>query len=321
MKKLVSAATLTFLLWMLPLGVHAAELLIPVGRIIGVQLKTNTVTVAAFDDRLGKAARSAGLRIGDEIVSVNGQPISEPEDIRTALSHSSGAVQVSVRRGTKNSTLELTPQSTDDGPKLGVFLRQGITGIGTVTFYDPDSGCFGALGHGVNTAKGNLLPMSSGSAYPAQIVSVAKGKIGHPGQLKGSSSADDPWGTLEQNTPQGLFGKTNRCWSGQAIPAAQWEQLTTGSAIIRSTISGKTPKDYSVEIVKVYPGSRPDGRNMLIHVTDPELLNTTGGIVQGMSGSPIIQNGRLVGAVTHVLVNDPTMGYGIFIQNMLDAAA
>lgn len=321
MKKLVSAATLTFLLWLLPLSAQAAELLVPVGRIVGVQLKTDTVTVVAFDDRLGKAARSAGLRIGDEILEINGRPVSDPEDIRSALSESPNRVRLSLRRGAKTSTVELLPQATSEGPRLGVFLRQGISGIGTVTFYDPDTGCFGALGHGVNTAKGDPLLMTSGSAYSAQIVSVSKGRSGHPGQLKGSASSDGVWGTLERNTPQGLFGKTNQCWNGNAIPAAKPGELSPGAATILSTVSGTTPQEYSVEIVKVYPGSRPDGRNMLIKVTDPDLLHTTGGIVQGMSGSPIIQNGRLVGAITHVLVNDPTMGYGIFIQNMLNAAA
>ena len=128
-------------------------------------------------------------------------------------------------------------------------------------------------------------------------------------------------GTLEKNTPQGVFGKASRPWLGQPLPAADFDEVTTGNAVILSTVSGDTPQEYSVEILKIYPQDRPDGRNFLLQITDPDLLETTGGIVQGMSGSPIIQDGKLIGAVTHVLVNDPTTGYGIFIENMLDAAA
>ena len=128
-------------------------------------------------------------------------------------------------------------------------------------------------------------------------------------------------GNITKNTPQGIFGVTKTGWEGEALPVAESSEIKTGAAVIRSTVAGSTVQEYSVEILKIYPTSRGGGRNLLIKVTDPELLKITGGIVQGMSGSPIIQNGKLIGAVTHVLVNDPTTGYGIFIENMLDAAA
>lgn len=320
MKRLTSILLLAILFFAVPLNADAAQLLVPVGKIVGIQLKTGTVIVAAFDDVLGKNAKAAGLKIGDQIIKINQKEILGAEDVRTALMECGGTAVLTVRRGSKQCEVRMEPKNTEEGYKLGVYLRQGISGVGTVTWYDPASGCFGALGHGVNTSGGNLLEMASGSAYRGEVLSVKKGKSGQPGQLKGTASADNPCGILKRNTPQGIFGTAQQPWTGEPIPAAQWDELTTGPAKILSTINGSLPQEYSVEIVKIYSGERPDGRNLLLHVTDPELLETTGGIVQGMSGSPIIQNGRLVGAVTHVLVNDPTMGYGIFIQKMLDAA-
>ena len=320
MKRLASAAILAILLAVLPLNVRAAELLIPVGRIVGLQMKTDTVTVAAFDDALGKNAKSAGLRIGDEILKIEDRAVTCPEDLNKVLSECENQVTLTVRRNGKQSRITITPQQCDEGKKLGVYLRQGVSGIGTVTWYEPSTGRFAALGHGVSTSKGTPVQMTEGCIYPAEILSVKMGKSGEPGQLKGCASPEAPCGILQRNTPQGVFGTAQQPWLGEPLPAAEWNQLSPGPATILSTISGSTPREYSVEIVKVYTSDRPDGRNMLLKITDPELLNATGGIVQGMSGSPIIQDGKLVGAVTHVLVNDPTMGYGIFIQNMLDAA-
>ena len=307
-------------LYLFTITAFAAELLVPVGQVIGLEIYNDTVTVVAFDDAL-PAAREAGLKIGDEICRIDGSTIQTAEDVRHALTKSDGSVDMTVLRGGKERQIHLEPQITCDGPKLGVFLRQGITGIGTVTWYDPATGSFGTLGHPVNDGKGNLLKMSKGHAYPATVVSVQKGKSGTPGQLKGALDTGVLMGTLRSNTEQGVFGTAPGAWQGEAIPVASCADIRQGSAVIRSTVTDGAPRDYSVEIVKIYPQSRADGRNMLIRVTDADLIAATGGIVQGMSGSPIIQDGKLVGAVTHVLVNDPTTGYGIFIENMLDAAA
>lgn len=277
----------------------AADLLIPVGQVIGLELYNDTVTVVAFDDAL-TAARDCGLQIGDEIRKIDGSTIETAEDVRRALIQSDGSVDVTVTRSGKQRQIHMEPEITADGPKLGVYLRQGITGIGTVTWYDPQTGDFATLGHAVNDNKGKLLKMSRGWAYPATVVSVQKGKAGAPGQLKGALRGDVLLGTLCQNTARGVFGTAQNAWDGEAIPVASCEDVQMGSAVIRSTVSDGAPRDYSVEIIKLYPQSRADGRNMLIKVTDPDLLATTGGIVQGMSGSPIIQNGKLVGAVTHV---------------------
>ena len=192
--------------------------------------------------------------------------------------------------------------------------------MGTVTWYDPATGAFGALGHGVNSGNGELLRIRQGSVYEATILWVNQGKVGTPGQLMGALNGQKPLGTIEKNTSQGVFGKLEQPVQGEALPVAQWEQVHTGEATIRSTVENQKTREYSVEILKIYPESGEEGRNFLIKITDPTLLSQTGGIVQGMSGSPLIQDGRLIGAVTHVLVNDPTTGYGIFIENMLEAA-
>ncbi len=315
---LIAAAAIT--VWMLPGEAFAAELLIPVGKVIGLELSDDTVTVAAFDDALGSAAKDAGLQIGDEILTIDEITIDSAEDVRKALADCDGDIDLCIARAGKQHRFTLIPQTTDDGLRLGVYLRQGIAGIGTVTYYDPDTGRFGALGHGVSCPRGQLLEMTRGSAYPGRILSVKKGTCGHPGQLKGSADPDSPIGTLKKNTPQGVFGIAKPGWRGQPLPVAAFDEVTTGKAVILSTVAEDTPREYSVEILKIYPKERPDCRNFLLKVTDPDLLNATGGIVQGMSGSPILQNGRIVGAVTHVLVNDPTTGYGIFIENMLEAA-
>lgn len=322
MKRFLSSTVFSVVLFtLLPLQARAAELLVPVGKVIGLQLRNDTITVVAYDDALGANARSAGLKIGDEIVKIGETAVTSAEDVRTALNCCGDTAHLTVRRSGKLNTLSMTPQQTEEGPRLGVYLRQGIAGIGTVTFYDPETGTFGTLGHGVSDAKGNLLNMTRGSAYEATVLSVKKGKSGDPGQLKGSAEAVTTFGTLLRNTPQGVFGITKQGWKGEPLPVAEYEEITSGPAVIRSTVCGDNTQEYSVEILKIYPETRADGRNFLVRVTDQGLLDTTGGIVQGMSGSPIIQNGKLIGAVTHVLVSDAATGYGIFIGNMLDATS
>ena len=302
-------------------SVSAAQLLIPVGQVIGVALEDQTVTVAAFDEDLGAAAKAAGLQVGDRIDEIDGMQIRSVEDVHTALTRSDGTVVLRIQRSGKQKQLKLTPEITERGPKIGIYLRQGITGIGTVTWYDPHTRKFGALGHGVSTQDGALVEATQGTAYRAAVTSVKKGQPGNPGQLIGTLESREPIGVLEKNTQQGIFGETETGWQGLCLPTARPEQVRTGDATIRATVQGRTVQEYSVEILKIYPTNRTNGRNMLLRITDPELLTITGGIVQGMSGSPIIQDGKLIGAVTHVLVNDPTTGYGIFIENMLDAAA
>ena len=299
----------------------AAEALVPVGRIVGLELCGGSVNVAAYEDGLCQSAKAAGLQIGDEIVAIDDHPIRTVGDVRRALNLSDGQVTLTVLRKGRELALQMEPAITDQGPRLGVYIREGIAGVGTVTWFDPQTMRFGALGHGINGGSGAPVPLKTGKVYRASVISVKAGRIGEPGQLRGGVDSTKVLGSLTANTAQGVFGEVTEPWKGEAIPVAAAGQIREGPAVIRSNVVGDQVREYTVEIVKVYTADRDEGRNMLLKVTDPTLLATTGGIVQGMSGSPIIQDGKLVGAVTHVLVNDPTTGYGIFIENMLDAAA
>ena len=291
--------------------VQAAEALIPGGQLIGMTLETGVFTVAAFEEQ--SPARDAGVRIGDRLVSVNGEKIQSLGQLETLLEKASVA-RLELRRGEEILSLEVPVEG-----RLGIYLKQGISGVGTVTYYDPEKMTFGALGHGVCDKNGALLAFTRGDVLDAAVRSVKKGLSGIPGQLMGVVDEKVHLGPLEKNTLQGVFGTMKALPKIAPVPVAESHEVRTGDAMIRCTLAGAVPGEYSVRILKVYPGS--DTRNLLVKVTDPALLEATGGIVQGMSGSPIIQDGKLVGAVTHVLVNDPTTGYGIFIENMLDAAA
>lgn len=320
MKKLRMLISAIALLLLLPVNAQASEQLIPVGRIVGLQLRNHTVTIAAFDDTMGSWAQNAGLRIGDEIVQAGEREIHSPEDLKNALRDCNGTLPLTIRRGSRKVVVKLHPEKTREGYRLGVFLRQGIAGIGTVTFLNPETGVFGALGHGVNEPGGCLLQMTGGTIYSAEVLSVRRGKSGNPGQLKGTADPAHPCGELYRNSPRGVFGITEERWQGTPVETAEREELHTGNAQIRTTVNGAEPRDYSAEILKIYPEGRGNSRDLLLKITDPELLAATGGIVQGMSGSPILQDGKLIGAVTHVLIGEPSVGYGIFIGNMLEAA-
>ena len=248
-------------LWVLPLEALAAQQLIPVGQVIALELRNDTVCVAAFDETLGSYAQEAGLQIGDEILTIDNKNIRCATDVRRALEHSDGQITLRILRNEQERELKLLPQITTDGPRLGVYLRQGITGIGTVTFFDPATGQFGSLGHGVNNAKGGLAEMTGGSIYPASVLSVKRGKCGEPGQLRGGVDCPQALGTLDKNTHCGVFGHAEKIWEGTALEVASRDEIRPGKATIRSTVSGKQTRDYSVEILKVYPENKAQGRN------------------------------------------------------------
>ena len=271
------------ILFLFPTTVWAADMLIPVGKVVGLELHNDTVTVAAFDE--SSPAQKAGIQVGDRLLTIDGKSITCVQDVRKALDSSTGSVRITLQRGEDTQTLRVEPAISTEGPKLGIYLRQGTTGIGTVTYYDPDTKTFGALGHGVNTPSGQLLRLVSGSVYSARVASVRKGKSGDPGQLIGSLTKKDPVGSLAKNCAQGVFGRLDIPLQGNAMPVGTADTVKTGAATILSTVSGDTPREYSVEIVKIYPATRQNGRNMLIRITDPTLLAATGGIVQGMGVS------------------------------------
>ena len=300
-----------------------AEELIVGGQAVGIQISTEGVLVAGLNevetiDGTVSPAEDAGIKEGDLIISIAGKAVNDASDVAAAVENcGDGPVSLKLRRGEKNMELDVEPAENGEGKKmLGLWLRDGMSGIGTLTYCDPDSGCYGALGHSVNDGAAKAeMPVREGCITQAQIVSVKAGAPGDPGELNGAADLSRVLGSVEKNTDVGIFGKFHTSLEGQIMETGT---MSPGPAYIISTISGSDKRMYSVEINRIY--HEAGGTHAMLTVTDGELLSKTGGIVQGMSGSPIVQDGKLVGAVTHVFVNDPTRGYGIFIENMLDAA-
>lgn len=309
-----------------------AKMLVPVGHTVGIKLFSDGVLVVGLseiDTAAGAEApaKRCGLKEGDIITHINRQEVDTIEEVQAVLAASDGE-PMSIRALRGDTPVELTTQAVQCGAdgsyKLGAWIRDSMAGIGTVTFYDPESGVFGALGHGVSDVDTlRLMPLSRGAILHSSVTGVEKGQIGDPGQLRGAFDLSQDLGQLYANTTSGIFGTLENAKGlpiGEAIPMAARDEVKVGEVTIRSNIQGEEVKEYQAEILRIYPENPEDTRNLLIKVTDEELLAKTGGIVQGMSGSPILQDGKLVGAVTHVLLNDPTQGYGILAENMLKAA-
>ena len=311
-------------------AVEQTRTLIPLGKAVGIKLFADGVLVVDTSDlqRGGDTvspAEDCGLQEGDLILSANGEKIQSTEHMQSILQENGEDTMVlAVQRGSRTMEVTIDPVRCDDGTcRLGAWIRDSMAGVGTLTFYDPATGQFAALGHGINDVDtARLMPLASGSIMETTVKAVRKGAAGSPGELKGDFAVQRDVGALCANTDCGVFGTVTDAGfvpQGEALPVAKRQEVHTGPATILATVGGSDTKEYAVEITRLYGGDQPT-RNLLLRVTDEELLSATGGIVQGMSGSPIIQNGKLVGAVTHVLVNDPTRGYGIFIENMLEAA-
>lgn len=316
-----------------PAALTAGRKVVPLGRAVGIKLFSDGVLVVGLSDLETQAGavspgRSCGLKTGDVITHINGQEVDTIEQVQSILKEDGGQpLTLQACRAGKSMQLSVQPvQTAQGGYQLGVWLRDSMAGIGTMTFYDPDSRMFAALGHGINDVDTSLLmPLETGSIMYASVADVKKGTSGQPGELHGSFDVCRDLGTLYANTEMGIYGVLTGGdfddGAAQAVEVASRDQVKVGSATILSNIAGETVKEYKVEITHLYPASAGETRNLMIQVTDPELLEQTGGIVQGMSGSPILQDGRLVGAVTHVLINDPTRGYGILAENMAAQAA
>ena len=327
-KAAVPGAALALLLVLaVPAAALEAEALVPVGSTVGIRLETGGVTVAGINDVQTengpvRPAEAAGLKSGDIITGIGGRATPGAAEFLTAVSEFDGSeVELTVLRGGSTVNFHVTPaRSTDGAYQLGVWLRDGVSGIGTVTFYDPASGTYGALGHGIcDPDSGELVPFACGGLTAASVVDVIRGAAGTPGELCGQFESDCACGTVEKNTAAGIFGSGDFGGNSRAVPVAAEEETKLGPATILANVDGEAVEEFSVEISRIYHGG-DDHRFLMLTVTDGELLSRTGGIVQGMSGSPILQDGKLVGAVTHVLISDPTRGYGISIQDMLDAA-
>jgi len=268
-------------------------------------------------------ARDAEISIGDVIKNLNGIKIESAQDLDTVLSKEiRDTFTVNLLRNGEEKTTEIQPvkEITSGKNKLGVLVRDSVSGIGTVTYIEKDTLKFGSLGHPVLDECGNCMSVNGGKIYNCSIVNVIKGVRGKAGELKGVFLNDKHIATANENCIAGIFGKFENDFdfsNFKKVKVASIDEVEQGKASIYSTIDGLQPKKYSVSIIKIDKYNKQN-KNFVIKITDNELLAQTGGIVQGMSGSPIIQNGKLIGAVTHVFLNDPTRGYAISIENMLN---
>ena len=303
--------------------------LIPGGIPFGVKFNTEGVIVIGFTDidELSKSqnpAYIAGLRPKDIIVAVDGKRISDSTELIKMIEESGGrAVSLIYKRGGSEKSISITPvlSKSENKYKTGIWVRDSGAGIGTVTYICPETKEFGGLGHGICDGEtGELIPMSRGLVTDVKISQIKKGIAGTPGEIKGHFGIEKR-GSLIKNTECGVFGIFTSIPDGvgEAIPVAKRDEVRSGDAEVICTLDDGVRASYKIEIATVNRDSK-NSKSFVIKINDEALIEKTGGIVQGMSGSPIIQNGKLVGAVTHVMINDPCVGYGIFIENMLSAA-
>ena len=302
----------------------------PVGLPVGIYLKTDgvlVVDISSFEDATGNKVEPAkhALKKGDYVLQVNGEDVKGKKDLIKRIRRSKGEDMIfTLYRNGEQTQVKCTPIQSDDGEyKIGVWVRDSAQGIGTITYLD-EKGKFGALGHGINDVDtSELMHLKYGGIYTTDIIGIEKGEDGKPGELTGIISFDDEkqLGEVLQNTKGGVFGQLSKkeidSMDLTSVEVGYKQEIKVGDAQILCKMKDKN-RLYDVEITKVNYESKEDNRGIVLKITDKELLEETGGIVQGMSGSPIIQDGKIVGAVTHVLVNDSTKGYGIFIETMLE---
>ena len=286
---------------------------IPLGRAVGIKLFSDGVLVVGLSPvETGAGAcypgRDCGLKAGDLITHIDGEEVDTIEEVQALVTRGEGEpLTIQAMRGQKQVQLKAAAVANSQGVyQLGVWLRDSMAGIGTMTFYDPETGAFGALGHGINDVDtAMLMPLEKGSIMAATVSDVKKGACGQPGELHGQFDLTGDLGVLSANTEQGVFGRLERCAMAEGLvpmEVASRKEVREGEATILSNVRGDKVEEFRVEITHVEK-KMTDSRSLMLRVTDPELLAVTGGIVQGMSGSPIIQEGRLIGAVTHVCVN------------------
>ena len=298
------------------------------GMTAGFSLSAGGAEVIGFneissEEGLCRPAEDAGLRVGDIIVAVDGIAVKSIADLNAALERSGGKeTKFTVKRSGEPAEVKILPAKDKKTGKykIGILIRDSLSGIGTVTFIDKQTLRFGALGHAVCDESNNTLTISDANVYMCSIIGVNKGKRGHAGELRGLFMNDSKLGTADKACNTGLYGTFASDYDFshfQTVEAAPIAEATIGKATIYSTVNGVCPQAYEISIAKVDAGNR-DNKNFVIKITDERLIKETGGIVQGMSGSPIVQNGKLIGAVTHVFLNDPTRGYGIGIEKMLE---
>lgn len=304
--------------------------LTPSGHSIGVKLSDQGVIIAGLDSintNSGEVApaRDSGFQVGDILVSVNGIKLSSLEhaaNVLEAESQSGVEMQCEILRNGESHILSVVPVYDPNAKKnrLGLLLRDTAAGVGTMTFYHQETGIYGALGHMITDETGNnAVNLSSGSIVDANIISIQPGQRGKPGEKKGTFTDNPPLGEIKSNTELGIFGRLTRSpeVEFQSLPLGFKHQVKTGEAEILTVVEGSKIERFKIEIEKVFIQNRPASKGMVIRITDPRLLSISGGIVQGMSGSPIIQDGKIIGAVTHVFINEPNRGYGCFAEWMV----
>lgn len=307
-------------------------LVVPCGNAVGVKIFSEGVLVVgsaeveATDGNTYKPFKETKIKEGDIITEINNIKIESIDELVDAVNKSKGStIEITYKNNGKIMKDTIKPvQSLDDGNyKIGFWVRDGATGVGTLTFYAPTLKKYGALGHGISDIDvKSLLALESGTLNEASVISVVKGAKSSPGEIRGIINSSYTLGNVEKNNEFGIYGKmlaeNYLSENEEAIPVASRAEVKAGKASILCTVEGNAPKEYEIEIQKVYNFSGKSTKNMVLKITDEELLAKTGGIVQGMSGSPIIQNGKFVGAVTHVFVNDPARGYGVFADTMIE---
>lgn len=307
---------------------------IPGGSSVGVKMSVKGVLVVGLeeietqDGTRVNPGLVAGVQIGDSILSVDGTKVDNAREVQVEINESNTEkreVALRIKRKEDIIDIKVSPvlSATTGTYQIGLWVRDKTAGIGTLTFYNPQTQSFGALGHAITDPDtGSILMVADGELVNAKVVSVKQGKVGEPGEIKGIFYEDDaPFGKLERNTDFGIFGSTYADYTNPLYPEplviGYQADIKKGKAYILSTLDGDSVEKYEVLIEKINRQSKPDTKGMVIRVTDPRLLAKSGGIVQGMSGSPIIQDDKIIGAVTHVFVNDPERGYAIFVEWML----
>lgn len=304
---------------------------IPLGDLIGVKMYASGVLVVGMseiegeDEVLYKPYLNTGIKEGDMIVEVNENTINNTNDLINCVNGSMGKeMEVKYIRENQTITTSITPVRTSGNEyKIGLWVRDATAGVGTLTFYEPSTGNFAALGHGIVDADtGEIFKIANGELVNSRLISIKKGEKNNPGEIKGSIEGQTPVGNIYKNTNFGVFGIINNT-SGlnlkdsEELDIALRSEIKTGEAEVICELEEGKKEHYSIEIEKIYTSNNYDNKSMLIKITDDRLLSKTGGIIQGMSGSPIIQNGKFVGAITNVLVSDPTTGYAIFGDLMI----
>jgi len=311
---------LLMLLILIPGSVFAySDYVIASGDNIGIKLNTNGVLIIGTYDIGGvNPANLAGLKTGDIITSVNDKSVYSVEDISQIISSDrDGSIKIGyIRNDTPSSTILFLKNN-----KTGLYLKDTVSGIGTLTFIDPNTKIFGALGHEIiDSSNGKVIEISAGTIFKSSITSITPSRGGTPGEKNAMLNSSEVLGTIDKNTNKGVFGNYQYTIDNkQLYKVAQLEDINLGPAKIKTVINNREVNEYSINILKVTTTS-DNTKNILFEITDKDLLAKTGGIVQGMSGSPIIQNDYIIGAVTHVVVEDPKKGYGILITNMLEEA-